>query len=117
MAPWSLWQYDDVIDSFLASCNQEMQESIIRRLDILSEKGNLARRPVSAPLEDKLYELFGRAGRERARLIFFFEAGRKIIFVHACYKDQGRLPRREIETAKRNRERIQEGEVTARAIN
>lgn len=97
---WTAWQYRDVFDAFYRQCDEDTRRSIDNRLDQLLEKGNLSKRPVSAPLEDGIFELRGKS----ARLLFYFEPGQRIIFVVAIVKDQRGVPRDAIERAKQIRE-------------
>ena len=77
----------------------------------------MAQHPASAPLEDGLFELRGKKKTVQARLIYYFEPDKRIVFVYACYKDRERLRRRDIESAKKNRERIKKEGAKIYAIN
>jgi phage-related protein len=109
---WTLWQYSDIVDSIFAQCDEPMQEVLLRRLDLLSEKGNQCKRPISAPLEDGIFELRAKASRKHVRLLYYFGPNNRIIFVHAFFKDQSAVSRADIDIAKRNRKNIQEGGET-----
>lgn len=109
MKYWALFQESDTISSFLNSCSQGMEEILVRHLDILTEKGNETRRPISAPLGGGLHELRGWADGRQARLIYFFEIGKRIIFVHACYKAGKRIHPDDMKIAIRNKKRIEQG--------
>lgn len=71
MNTWTLWQYKKIVDLFLEECNQEMQEVLMRRIDLLSEKGIECKRPISTPIGNGLFELRGRSGNKQARLIYY----------------------------------------------
>jgi hypothetical protein len=110
---WTAWQYRDVFDAFYQQCDDDTQRSIDVRLDQLLEKGNLAKRPVSAPLEDGIFEL---RAKKAARLLFFFQPGQKIIFVVGIFKDQREVPREAIEKAKEVRKTLLSKMEKARGI-
>src|SRR4030042_91814 len=106
MSTWTLWQYRNIVDSFLAQCDTEMQEISIRRLGILLEKGIECKMPISEPLGDGLFVLRARSKNVRARLIYYFGEKKQIIFVHAIYKDTSKIGQHNITIAKRNRDII-----------
>jgi phage-related protein len=83
-----------------------------RRLDFLQEHGNLSGRPVSAALGDGIFEL--RANQ--ARMLFYFGTKHDIIFVHCLIKKTRRVPREDIELAKKNRAKISMHELKTNAI-
>lgn len=89
----------------------------MRRLDRLSVTGNMSKRPISAPLEDGLFELRGQAGNMQARLIYFFDIDKQIIFVHAIYKSGSQISRKDLEIAKQNRKLIKEEKEKANGLN
>src|SRR5256885_7266253 len=99
---WLVSQYDGVWDATYAGCDLNTQEMLERRLDILCEYGNLAGRPVSAPLGDGIFEL--RANN--ARMLFYFGKNRQIIFVNCFMKKVRRIPQEEIKLAKKRRSDI-----------
>ena len=69
MKHWLLLQIDHVIGDFLDSCGEDMSTILMRRLDLLSDRGNELRYPISEPIGDGLFQIRGRAGKTRARLI------------------------------------------------
>lgn len=117
MNTWTLWQYKNIVNAFIDECDIKMQAAIFARLDLLSEKGNQCRFPASAPLEDGIFELRVKSSRRQARLLYYFEQGQKIIFVHAFIKKMQKASRSDIETAKRNKRTIEEGRDGAHGIN
>ena len=93
---WNLQEFEEGFYwSFYESCDQDTQEVLDRRLVQLLKKGNLSKRPISAPLRDKILEL--RAGQ--ARVLFCFRPERTIVILHAIIKKTGSVPNREIELA------------------
>jgi len=86
MLKWKLYQYESMVDSFFNSCGSDMKEAIEERLDLLSEKGNMCKMPVSKPIGNKLFALRVKENRQQVRLIYFFRPGKEIVFVHIFYK-------------------------------
>lgn len=76
------------------------------------EHGNLSGRPVSAPLGDGIFEL--RANE--TRLLFYFESGQRIVFVHYLLKKTRRVPQSAIRLAKDRRAIIRAQGVCINAI-
>ena len=98
--PWSAWEYRGVLSAFYQACSKGMQAEIDQRLARLLQLGNFAREPISKFLEDGIFELRTRCGKEQARFLYYFDSGKRIIFVVAVYKDQRKISRSDIENAK-----------------
>lgn len=105
---WRLAQSDGLVTKFLESCTPEMREILERRLDRLCKTGDGHDRPCTAPLDNGLYELRGRCGKVHARLIFIYDPNvrKRIIFVHACYKEKKAQWMREQRIAGKNRDAV-----------
>ena len=90
---WELREYKKVVSNFYESVDEDMQAAIDQRLDQLQRLGNLAREPVSKFLRDtnRLFETKIRAGRRQVRFLYFFQPGKKVVFVVAIKKDQRTL--------------------------
>ena len=98
-------QYRGIVDAVLDSELDDL-ESVETRLDVLQDRGNLCRRPISAFLEDGIFELRGTG---QTRLLFYFRTNREIVFVHSVKKTTQKLDRNDIATAKRIRKHIEKG--------
>jgi phage-related protein len=103
VVPWTIWQYKNIIESFVGECAQGMQEMFERRLDLLRQKGTECRRPITDSIGDGLFELRARSGKTQGRLIFYFAPNRKIIFIHAFYKPGRKIDPAEKSIAQRKR--------------
>ncbi len=101
---WELWQYRKVLGDVLDSQAEDL-DSVKVRLRVLLERGSNCRRPITAHLEDGIFEFRGSG---ETRVLFYFGASRQIVFVHAFQKKKGKVDRRDIEMAKRRRSEIQE---------
>ena len=103
---WRFLQYgkvvEDLLDSQPADCDQ-----VEARLDILQQRGSLCRRPISARLEDGIFELRGKL----TRIFFYFRPNREIVFVHSIQKKTSKVAREDIELAKARRRQIEEGKA------
>ena len=112
MNGWTLWQYRDIVQSLLSDCAQfdeGMHDELLIRLGLLWEKGNECKMPVSEPLGNGLFALRAKSKTRQMRLIYYFGENREIIFVHAFYKTTRKIPRHDIEIAKRNRYLVEQG--------
>lgn len=106
---WELLQYRGVYYDFISGCDENMRVAIEQRVDMLRMRGNMAKEPVSKPVEKGIFECRARAGRTRARLLYFFQPGRKIVVVAALYKAQRKLDRKDIELALARKQKIESG--------
>lgn len=108
---WELRQYRTEVDDFLEGCDEDMHSAISQRLDALSEQGSNSRSPVSEKMvgTDGIFECRCRAGRMQSRLLFFFQPGKKIVFVVAAFKDQRKLHKDEIKKAEKRKREILDG--------
>ncbi|WP_447963980.1 type II toxin-antitoxin system RelE/ParE family toxin [Nitrospira sp. Ecomares 2.1] len=113
MISWVPKQYMKAWDQFYQDCDEETQITLDSRLDLLLNLGNQCRRPVSAHLDDGIFELRAK----NARILFYFGPEKTIIFLLGIIKKKSKVPPGDIETAKRNRKKIQQGEVELNEIN
>lgn len=109
---WIAWQYRQVWDSLYVQCDEDTQTMLDYRLDLLKEKGNQSRRPISALLDDGIFELRAKS----ARMLFYFGKERKIIFVHCFFKSTNVVPRSDIQTAQNRRAEIKRMGIKLNAL-
>jgi len=109
---WKLLQFRGIVDEVLNSEPEDL-ESVETRLDLLEDRGNLCRRPISSHLYQGIFELRGTG---QTRLLFFFRPNREIVFVHAVQKKTRKVDREDIEIAIRYRTEIQEGKANVTAV-
>ena|ERR1700734_2791118 len=100
---WTAWQYRQVWSNLYDKCDEATQLKLDIHLSLLKEKGNLSRRPISALLDDGIFELRAKS----ARMLFYFGIMRTIVFVHCLFKDTRVVPREDIKLAQRRRSEIQ----------
>ncbi len=108
MNAWNLYQFGNVVNSFLDGCDIDMKEAIEERLDLLSEMGNLCKMPISEPLGSGLFALRVKENRQQVRLIYCFSTNRGIYVVHAFYKTTRKILAKDMDAAKRNKKYLQE---------
>ena len=84
-----------------AGYSQDMKDRILHRYAVLLIEGNAARAPITEALGDGLFELRGRSGTIRIRMLFGFLPGKRIVFVWTGLKDQRKLPPTVIREARR----------------
>ena len=89
--PWRLLQYNQAFDAFWADCDDEIREALRPKLAQLALKGNRAGFPLTEPMGEGLFEFRARYKRLRARLLFGFLPGQRIVIVWGGFKDQRRL--------------------------
>lgn len=109
---WRLLQYRRVVDAVFDSDPEDL-ESVETRLDILEDRGNLCRRPISSHLDDGMFELRGTG---QTRILFYFRRNQEIVFVHAVQKKTRKIDRADIEAAQRIRKEIEEGRANVSSI-
>ena len=106
---WKLYQYQNVYNEFLASIaeDKDLLAIIEQRLDKLTELGNMAREPISKPIEDGIFECRARAKQRHARLLYCFQPEKQKVILLAILKDQNKLKRADIDKAKQRKLIIQ----------
>lgn len=109
---WTAWQYRQVWDVLYGQCDESTQIMLDYRLDLLKEKGNQARRPISAHLDGGIFELRAKS----ARMLFYFGATRTIVFVHCFIKDTRTVARQDIGIAQDRRTEIQRAGIKLNAL-
>jgi len=96
---WIAKQYDKVWTEIYESCDDDTRDVLDSHLDLLERNGSQSDRPISAPLGDGIFELRAK----NVRMLFYFGKNRDIIFVHGIIKKVRKVPREDIELAKKRR--------------
>ncbi|MHB1933652.1 MAG: type II toxin-antitoxin system RelE/ParE family toxin [Leptospirillum sp.] len=102
---WSLKQYRDAFSGLYESSEKQIQCAIDHRVDILLEKGNTTREPVTKHLRNGIFEL---RVKDR-RFIFYFGPEKEIIIVHSIIKKKNEVGNDVIKEAEDRRKLISEG--------
>jgi phage-related protein len=85
---------------FILSLPDGAKAKVAACIDYVAAHGHLARRPYSALLRDKIYELRTMYGRLELRMLYFFD-GKDIVLTHGFLKKTNNVPEEEIERAVR----------------
>ena len=72
----------------------------MRGITLLENNGPELRRPHSAKLDDKIFELRVQEGSNIFRVLYFFFVGKRIVMTHGFVKKTQKTPSSEIERAK-----------------
>ena len=91
------------LGSFIKSLDTRMKAKVVANLRLLEEFGNLAREPLTKPLEDGLFELRTIESGNIVRIIYFFDNDKIIIATNGFIKKQDKIPRNEKDLAKARR--------------
>ena len=92
------------VQDFLDNSNVKMRNKMLMLMSVLQEKGNNLREPYSKHIDDGIFELRCKLGSDISRVLYFFCIRRKIILTHGFTKKTKKVPKSEIETAKKYRE-------------
>ena len=88
---------------FLNTLEVKLRAKAFRDMALLEEKGTELRLPYSELLDDGIFELRTKQGRNIIRNLYFFFVGNKIIITHGFRKKTQKVPSGEIERAKEYR--------------
>ena len=88
---------------FLNTLEVKLRAKAFRDMALLEEKGTELRLPYSEHLDEGIFELRTKQGRNIIRDLYFFFVGNKIIITHGFRKKTQKVPSGEIERAKEYR--------------
>ena len=88
---------------FLNTLEVKLRAKAFRDMALLEEKGTELRLPYSEHLDDGIFELRTKQGRNIIRNLYFFFVGNKIIIIYGFRKKTQKVPSGEIERAKEYR--------------
>ena len=83
---------------------KKLQSKTLATVDQLKILGNLLGEPKSKHLDDGIFELRMQVATNSARILYFFYVDRKIILTNGFIKKTNKLPKSELDKAKRYRE-------------
>ncbi len=85
---------------FIESFDEKTQAKLLRGITLLENNGPELRRPHSAKIDDKIFELRVQEGNNIFRVLYFFYIGKRIVMTHGFVKKTQKTPHSEIERAK-----------------
>ena len=109
---YTLENGDQPVVSFIDEQNPLMKAKICSNLIKLNHLGRNARRPLSAPLGDGIFELISEFGGDETRCLYFFKSGNKMIFTNGFIKKTQKTPRDQILLAKKRKKDYESREET-----
>lgn len=92
---------DCPIKDYLDSVDKKLRAKILWTIGLLETNGNVLGMPYSEYLDDGIFELRIKHGSDISRVLYFFYIGRRIILTHGFTKKSNKVPKSEIETAKK----------------
>ena len=106
---WNVVYYETVkkecpVEDFINSRSIKNRAKILNWLEQLEAQGPNLPRPYADLLEDGIHELRIKLSGEQIRIIYFFCYGEFIILTHAFRKNTYKVPKTEIEKAKKYRD-------------
>ena len=84
--------------------DKKLKSKTLATVDQLKILGNLLGEPKSKHLDDGIFELRMQVATNSARILYFFYVDRKIILTNGFIKKTNKLPKSELDKAKRYRE-------------
>ena len=103
VVPYQKENGDIPIKDFLNSLDVKMRAKMYGLIGILKEKGNQLREPYSKHLDDGIFELRCKVGRNITRVLYFFYYKGQIVLTNGFVKKTQKTPPEEIELAKKRR--------------
>ena len=86
--------------AFIESFDEKVQAKLLRGITLLENNGPELRRPHSAKLDDKIFELRVQEASNIYRVLYFFFVGKRIVMTHGFVKKTQKTPPNEIARAK-----------------
>ena len=91
------------VNDFLASLNEKLEAKTVRTIELFGELGMNLREPLSKPLDDGIFELRTKFGKDITRVLFFFIHDDRAVLTHGFVKKTRKTPFAEINRAKQYR--------------
>lgn len=86
---------------WLDQLTAKVQDKCYERIDRLAQEGHELRRPLCDFLEDGIYELRAKRGKENYRMLYAFVGKNIVLLSHGCTKEK-EVPPIEIKRAQSN---------------
>ena len=95
------------VENFIDSLNESSWDKFIYKKELLELLGPKLRFPHTVPLGDEIFELRFTGKEGRIRVCFFFSHRRQIVFLHGFVKKTKKIPKKEIDIARKRKLEIQ----------
>jgi phage-related protein len=110
---WKVLYYEDKkgnseILKFIESKKESNQAKILAYIEKLEELGPNLPRPYSDILKEGIHELRIKLSGDQIRILYFFIFQKYIVLTHGFVKNTDKVPKREIEKAKKYRDDFKE---------
>lgn len=97
-------QGESPMNEFLDSLKERNQVKVINQVRLLEEYGPQLPRPYADLLEDGIHELRVKLSGDQVRAMYFFTYRHYIVMTHVFIKNSSKVPKAEINQAKKYRE-------------
>ncbi len=98
---WSIEYYDDTVERSILKLSTGLLARYLRLTDLLADFGPNLGMPHTRSLGEGLIELRVKAREGIARVFYCTVVEQRIVVLHAFVKKSQKIPKRELETAKR----------------
>ena len=95
------------VENFIDSLNESSWDKFIYKKELLEQLGPELRFPHTTHIGDEIFELRFTGKEGRIRVCFFFSHRRQIVFLHGFVKKTKKIPKKEIDIARKRKLEIQ----------
>lgn len=106
--PWSITFYSAKVEKESLSLPPSILANFLRISELIEEFGPDLGRPQTAPLGHGLFEIRAKGKEGIARSIFCTVKGQEIVILLTVIKKQNRIPKHQMEIAKKRMKEIQQ---------
>jgi len=105
--PWSISFYSEKVEKESLDLPPSILASFLRITELIEEFGPDLGRPHTAPLGQGLFEIRAKGREGIARSMFCMVKGQEIVILMTVIKKQNRIPKHQMETAKKRMKEVQ----------
>ena len=103
---WTISFYSEKVESETLALPPGVLASFLRITELIKEFGPDLGRPHTAPLGQGLFEIRAKGKEGIARSVFCTVRGREIVILLTTIKKQNKLPKRQMQTARKRMKEI-----------
>lgn len=93
----------DNVEDFILSLDNKANKKMDKIIEYISQSNGVLREPYCKKIAQNLYEMRCIDGRQNKVRIFYTFQNNSVIFLHGFIKKTHKIPRKELEIAKRRR--------------